>query len=143
MSTPSASASALIARHGGRVTRIRVAVVEALLGSGQPLNHDEIAAALATAGVRHDRVALYRAIDWLAGHGVARRIAGEARAGRFEIVRADGHHHAHFHCAHCGQVICLESPALPMSAMLPAGFRLDRAELVLHGACAACAGECA
>jgi Fur family ferric uptake transcriptional regulator len=128
----------LITRHGGRITRIRVAVVEALLGSTQPLNHDEIAATLGAQGVAHDRVTLYRALDWLVGNGLAQRIAGEERAGRFEIVRAEGHHHAHFHCAHCGQVICLADLSPAVSAALPAGFQLERAELVLHGACAAC-----
>lgn len=132
------AARELIVSHGGRITRIRVAVVEALLGGEQPLNHDEIAATLSAAGVAHDRVTLYRALDWLLEHGLARRIAGEERAGRFEIVRAQGHQHAHFHCAHCGQVICLEDLSPTTAAALPAGFQLERAELVLHGACAAC-----
>ena len=54
------SARELIAAHGGRVTRTRVAVIEALQRSAHPLSHDEIGAALAADGIAHDRVTLYR-----------------------------------------------------------------------------------
>jgi Fur family ferric uptake transcriptional regulator len=128
----------LLASHGGRATRTRIAVVEALSAGGQPLTHDEIGAALAAAGVAHDRVTLYRVLDWLVERGLARRVAGENRAGRFELASADGHCHAHFHCARCGQVICIEDMSPALSTPLPPGFQLDHAELVLHGACPAC-----
>ena len=132
-----ASARDLIAAHGGRVTRTRVAVVDVLKASDHPLSHDEVGAALAAAGIAHDRVTVYRALDWLVEQGIARRIAGGERAWRFEIGR-DDHRHAHFHCDRCGQIVCLEALPAASAAALPAGFQLDRAELVLHGACADC-----
>lgn len=134
---PAAGARELITAHGGRVTRTRVAVVETLQASDHPLSHDEVGAALAAAGIAHDRVTLYRALDWLVEQGIARRIAGGERAWRFEIGR-DDHRHAHFHCDRCGQIVCLEALPAASAAALPAGFQLDRAELVLHGACADC-----
>ena len=134
----SASARDLIAAHGGRVTRTRVAVIEALQSSSHPLSHDEIGAALAADAIAHDRVTLYRALDWLVEQGIAQRIAGGGRAWRFEIRRGDAHRHAHFHCDRCGQILCLEDVPAAASPALPAGFELDRAELVLHGACADC-----
>lgn len=132
------SARALIAAHGGRVTRTRVAVVETLQASAHPLSHDEIGAALASADIAHDRVTLYRALDWLVEQGIARRIAGGERAWRFEIERSGAHRHAHFHCDRCGQILCLEDVPAEANPALPEGFELDRAELVLHGACADC-----
>ena len=137
---PAASGSArdLIAAHGGRVTRTRVAVIEALQTSPHPLSHDEIGAALSADGIMHDRVTLYRALDWLVEQGIAQRIAGGERAWRFEIRSSDDHRHAHFHCDRCGQILCLEDVPASPSPALPAGFELDRAELVLHGACADC-----
>ena len=134
----SASARDLIAAHGGRVTRTRVAVIEALQSSSHPLSHDEIGAALAADAIAHDRVTLYRALDWLVEQGIAQRIAGGERAWRFEIRRGDEHRHAHFHCDRCGQILCLEDVPAAASPALPAGFELDRTELVLHGACADC-----
>ncbi len=136
--TDPASARALIAAHGGRVTRTRIAVIEALQASAHPLSHDEIGAALATADIPHDRVTLYRALDWLVEQGIARRIAGGERAWRFEIQRGGEHRHAHFHCDRCGQILCLEDVPAEANPPLPAGFEFDRAELVLHGACADC-----
>lgn len=133
-----APARELIVAHGGRVTRTRVAVIEVLQTSPHPLSHDDIGHALDAAAVAHDRVTLYRALDWLVDQGIARRIAGSDRAWRFEMLRADGHRHAHFHCDRCGQVVCLESLQPAVAVALPDGYQLDRAELVLHGACAAC-----
>ena len=95
-------------------------------------------AALAADAIAHDRVTLYRALDWLVEQGIAQRIAGGERAWRFEIRRGDAHRHAHFHCDRCGQILCLEDVPAAASPALPAGFELDRAELVLHGACADC-----
>jgi Fur family ferric uptake transcriptional regulator len=132
------SARELIAARGGRVTRTRVAVIEALQRSAHPLSHDEIGATLDGAGIGHDRVTLYRALDWLVEQGIAQRIAGGERAWRFEIRRGDAHRHAHFHCDRCGQILCLEDVPAAASPALPAGFELDRTELVLHGACADC-----
>ena len=135
---PPASARELITAHGGRVTRTRVAVIDVLLGSQHPLSHDEIAAALDGEHIAHDRVTLYRALEWLVEQGIAQRIASGERAWRFEIRRGGEHRHAHFHCERCGQILCLEDVPTPASAPLPPGFAVERAELVLHGACAAC-----
>jgi Fur family ferric uptake transcriptional regulator len=136
-----APAHALIADNGGRATRIRIALVDVLFASGQPLTHDEIAAALDAAQVTHDRVTLYRALAWLAGRGLVRRIPGDGRAGRFEAVRENSHRHAHFYCDRCGRVTCLENLAPAVAAALPKGYQLDHAELALHGNCAACGAE--
>ena len=135
---PAITASELIAAHGGRVTRTRVAVIEALQGAAHPLSHDEVGVALTDAGIAHDRVTLYRALEWLVDKGIAQRIAASERAWRFEIRRGDEHRHAHFHCDRCGQVLCLEDVPSDLKPALPAGFELDRSELVLHGACADC-----
>ncbi len=133
-----ATAGELIAAHGGRVTRTRVAVIQALQTAPHPLSHDEIGAALTDARIAHDRVTLYRALEWLVDKGIAQRIAASERAWRFEIRHASEHHHAHFHCDRCGQVLCLEDVPSDSRPALPAGFELDRSELVLHGACADC-----
>jgi Fur family transcriptional regulator, ferric uptake regulator len=133
-----ASPAALIAAHGGRVTRTRVAVVEALGDSDHPLTHEELVAALTRVGVAHDRVTLYRALDWLVGHGIAHRVAGSDRAWRYGLMRQATHQHAHFHCDRCGHVFCLENLQPAFALALPGGYRLERAELILHGACPAC-----
>lgn len=138
MSTRPPSAADLIANHGGRVTRTRVAVVDALDASNHPLTHDEVAANLSEAEVPHDRVTLYRALDWLVDKGIAHRVAGSDRAWRYGIVREAPHQHAHFHCSRCGNVFCLEQVQPAFAIALPGGYQLDRAELILHGICPTC-----
>lgn len=131
-----ADARALIATRGGRVTRTRLAVLTTLLQESGPLSHDEVGEQLTSAGIPHDRVTLYRALDWLVEQGLVRRIAGSDRAWRFETLRNPDHSHAHFHCERCGQVRCLETPS--PAPTLPAGFAMTRIEVVVHGACADC-----
>ena len=130
----------LIAARGGRVTRTRVAVMEALESGDHPLTHEEVAAALTGSGVAHDRVTVYRALDWLVEQGLAHRVAGSDRAWRYGLVRQAAHQHAHFHCDRCGHVFCLENLQPAFALALPGGYRLERAELILHGACPACQG---
>lgn len=113
-------------------------MIETLWSGAHPLTHEEIGSALAAAKVAHDRVTIYRALDWLLAKGIARRIAGGERAGRFEIIADDDHHHAHFHCERCGQIVCLNEIPDASPPPLPAGFAVERTELVIHGACADC-----
>jgi Fur family transcriptional regulator, ferric uptake regulator len=133
-----ADSAARIAGLGGRATRTRTAVLDILSAAGQPLSHDEVAAALAAARVDFDRVTLYRTLDWLVTRSLAHRVSGADRIWRFKAAQNEGHSHAHFHCAQCGSVFCFESLQPAIAATLPAGFRLERAELTFHGVCPRC-----
>ncbi|MBD5802615.1 Zinc-specific metallo-regulatory protein [Azoarcus sp. Aa7] len=132
------SAAHLIAACGGRVTRTRIAVLEILQDSPRSLNHDDVAARLAADGMPHDRVTLYRTLDWLVEQGLAHRIIGPDRARRFKAGGEPRSQHAHFHCDRCGHVLCLESIRPDEQFTLPAGYQPERAELVFHGTCADC-----
>ncbi|MCC4115443.1 transcriptional repressor [Aromatoleum toluclasticum] len=139
MPTPDTSPAAhLIAACGGRVTRARIAVLEILQNSPRSLNHDDVAARLAEDGMPHDRVTLYRTLDWLVEQGLAHRVIGPDRARRFKAGGETRSHHAHFHCDRCGHVLCLESIRPEEQFTLPAGYQPERAELVFHGTCADC-----
>lgn len=126
---------------GGRVTAARVAVLRSLAAADEPLTPDAVLERLAqTAGPVPDRVTIYRAIEWLAAHGLVRQLATVGRAARYEAVE-DRETHAHFQCRGCGQTRCLPAPPPPLPP-LPTGYVAERVELVIHGLCAACrAGE--
>lgn len=136
--TYSSHARSLIVAQGGRITRTRVAVLEILLAAERSLTHDEIGAALTDIGFKHDRVTLYRTLDWLVESGVAHKLVGDDRARRFGAVASGPHEHPHFHCDRCGKVVCLEGLQPAVAVNLPGGYQLDRTELVLHGACSNC-----
>jgi len=136
--TLAANAAHRISARGGRATRTRTAVLDILTGAGRPLSHDEVASALDAADIAHDRVTLYRTLDWLVEQELAHRVAGPDRAWRFNAVADERHGHAHFHCTRCGGVYCLETLQPAIAATLPAGYALERAELTFHGRCPQC-----
>lgn len=144
MGTPSLSSprqkmlGTLIAQAGGRVTRVRVAVLDILQSAHQALTHDEVEAALSERQAGADRVTLYRTLDWFVQCGLAHRVHGADRAWRFAVVApsAGTAQHAHFHCERCGRVVCL-AQGLTLPDLQP-GYALTRAELNLFGACPNC-----
>lgn len=127
-----------IAARGGRVTRARAAVLEILQGAGHALSHEDIASELAARGFTPDRVTLYRNLDWLVTNALAHRISSADRVRRFKAARDERQGHAHFHCDQCDALFCLEALQPAVAASLPAGFRLDHADLTLHGRCPDC-----
>lgn len=89
------------------------------------------------------RASIYRILDELERLGLVQKLqVGQAMA-RYEPVRGgDGHHH-HLVCDNCGTVTPftdseLEHAIQELSDRLP--MRVAEHEIVLHGACQACAG---
>ncbi len=140
-------ADRLLAEVGERVTAARTHVLDILLATPTALTHQEIALAARDSGSKLDRVTLYRVLDWLVEKGLAHKIAGEDRVWRFNALAGGApgpeqpHQHAHFHCARCGRLYCLDELHPVFAFSLPPGFRCDHAELTLHGACPGCAAS--
>jgi Fur family ferric uptake transcriptional regulator len=130
----------LLAEHGARRTRARIAVLSILLGTREALTHHEIGRRTSR-GSDLDRVTLYRVLEWLTEHGLAHKLAADDRVWRFSAA-GHGHTgvaaHAHFQCSECGKVICLDQSPLP-TVSLPRGFRRQEVEVTVKGCCAACA----
>jgi Fur family ferric uptake transcriptional regulator len=123
----------------GRLTPARQTVLDILNSTRQALSHHEIESQARANGVQFDRVTLYRALDWLVGNGLAHKVSAEDRIWRFNAARASGRLQAHFHCASCGTIHCLETTGAEPSVQVPAGFRTERIEVMLRGVCATCA----
>lgn len=127
----------VVRARGARATPARLHVLAILRGAARALSHHDIEAELADRPV--DRVTLYRVLDWAVGCGLVLRSTDEQRTFRFSLAVSQAAHrdHAHFNCDKCGKVYCLEAAAAPV--ILPIGFRMERAELAIHGRCANCA----
>jgi Fur family ferric uptake transcriptional regulator len=135
---------------GARLTGARVRVLAALLEADRALSHAEVQRLLARDDRLEalDRVTVYRVLDWLVEAGLAHRVAGPDRVGRFSAHAGPlgaGHgRHGHFKCVRCDRVFCMNaSPGLARSvrAMLPEGFAGDQVELTVLGRCADCAAR--
>lgn len=136
--SPQDRAAELIASAGQRPTSARIRVLATLLSLTPAVTHHEVDAAIA--GARMDKVTLYRVLDWLVEHGLAHKIVSDDRVWRFRAndTRAAAHHHAHFQCTTCDQVVCLENVPVTSNVAVPSGFRTEEAELTVRGVCDKC-----
>ena len=123
----------------GRLTPARQTVIDILKGTRQALTHHEIERQARANGVRFDRVTLYRALDWLVAKGIAHKVAAEDRVWRFNAARSNSREQVHFQCTTCAAVHCLDAPEHALSLQAPAGFRVERTEIMLRGTCSTCA----
>jgi Fur family ferric uptake transcriptional regulator len=127
-------ARSLIGAAGGRVTRPRVVALMALLEAGRTVSHADLHRRLPEV----DRVTLYRALDWLAEHHLAHRVADADGVRRYgPSLPQDEHRHPHFHCTRCGLTTCLEQVHNP-SIKLPGGFTSGDVEVLVKGLCKTC-----
>jgi Fur family ferric uptake transcriptional regulator len=88
------------------------------------------------------RASIYRILEELEELKLITRVEVGQGLARFEAAREEGHHH-HMVCDACGQVIPFEDPDLERSIQKLAQrvtFTVAEHDVVLHGACADCAG---
>ncbi len=81
---------------------------------------------------------VYNCLDALVKSGLARPVTVDRGATRF---CPNMHEHGHCHCDACGMVFDVALPANLPGVALPAGFKLKRYEVALHGTCAECAPQ--
>ncbi len=84
---------------------------------------------------------VYNCLEHLTGAGLIKQVHLERGQSRY---CANLHEHVHFHCETCGKVIDAH-PAADFDPAkfwnLPAGTRVSRMELAIHGTCSACAAR--
>jgi len=127
----------LLADHGERQTRTRVAVLSILLAASNALSHQDIAEKLEKMGEGCDRVTLYRVLDRLVEQGLAHKLSGDDRVWRFNAAVEGQHQHPHFHCVSCGKVTCLDTVSINVGR-LPAGYTSQSISTTIEGSCPQC-----
>ena len=129
----------LIAAAGLRVTRQRIAVLDAV----DVAPHASAAAVLGAVstvlpGVSHQ--AVYDCLAHLTEAGLLRRITVDGGPALYETRTRDNHHHCV--CRGCGLVVdvdCAAGAAPCLDVADAAGFVIDEAEITYRGRCASCA----
>ncbi len=124
-------------KHGGARQRI----IDLLASEDCALSAVEIEDELRTQGKPTGRASIYRVLDLLVDHGLVERLTVSHGLSRFERIDADGEHHHHLVCEHCGQLVAFEDPQLEQAIdSLPErlGVRVEHHEVVLRGACVDC-----
>jgi Fur family transcriptional regulator, ferric uptake regulator len=114
------------------------------LMSGQrcALSALEIEQALASGSRRVSRASIYRILEELEEIGVVQRVDVGSGMSRFEPVRHGRGHHHHLVCDRCGRLEPFSDEGLEraikrLSDRVP--LEVSEHEVVLHGACNACA----
>ena len=82
---------------------------------------------------------VYNCLEHLSSHGVIKLVQVERGQSRY---CANIQEHVHFHCESCGSVSDAH-PLMPMDPAqfwnLPAGAKITRTDVAVHGLCPACA----
>jgi Fur family transcriptional regulator, ferric uptake regulator len=130
---------------GQRYTSGRRAVVDVLLGSGQPLTIPQILERRATI----PQSSLYRNLAVLEQAGAVRRIVTTGDFARYELAEDLTEHHHHLICSACGDVADVALPPHVDRRLVQAlediadaaGFRPEAHRVDLVGRCALCAAS--
>lgn len=136
-------AEATLAAAGHKRGGARRAVLELLQGQTCALTALELEQALGAAGRRVSRASVYRILEELERLGLVARVETGQAMIRYERAHdSDGEHHHHLVCDSCGVVMPFSDEGLEraideLSERVP--LAVSEHEIVLHGACRACA----
>jgi Fur family ferric uptake transcriptional regulator len=126
---------------GLRSTAARIAVLQRLADSTQPLSHQDVVDMLGAFGF--DQSTVYRALQELADAGLLSRLDLGDQIRRFEYRSAAGDaemEHPHFMCIDCGSIACLDDFSFQLTPSRgPRRAQLGEiTEVLLKGHCGAC-----
>jgi Fur family ferric uptake transcriptional regulator len=143
-STWAAQAARALSDAGYRRGGARRAILELLDEQSCALSAVEIEQALLDRKREVSRASVYRVMDELEAIGLVQRVEIGQGMVRYEPVRHGPGHHHHLVCDHCGRLEPftddgLERAIRRVSERLP--LRVSEHEIVLHGACDACASS--
>lgn len=144
-SPESASAEQLIDAlrlKGFRITKIRQAMIEALVAANQPISAPQLLERVAEHHPSVNKTTIYRELDFLADNEVLSEIDILDGMKRYEILHPNHHHH-HLVCTSCRDIQCVEVPhhdlhALEGSIQKTHNFTVQSHVLEFFGLCAKC-----
>ncbi|HUJ79220.1 MAG TPA: Fur family transcriptional regulator [Nitrospiria bacterium] len=124
---------------GGRLTRLRKAMLEELGASDGLLSARDMTKRLKTRGMAPHKTSVYREIDFFIRQGLISRIALGDREDRYELARTPHHHHAI--CEGCGRIehVDLEAHIVRMERQLSRRrFQVSAHLIEFFGRCGNC-----
>jgi Fur family transcriptional regulator, ferric uptake regulator len=122
-----------------RTTQQRKAILNCLLKGGRPLSVNEILESATNSVTGLGIATVYRNLKALLAEGRVKRVDLPGQAPRWEMVPEDHHHH--FLCRTCDKLFEIRACSENMARLLPEGYVLETHDILLHGQCAACAGN--
>ncbi|MBX5470512.1 MAG: transcriptional repressor [Thermoleophilaceae bacterium] len=126
-------------RGGQRVTSQRLVINRALKALDRHVTAEEVLSAVTERLPGVSLPTIYSTLELFERLGIVRRVSARGGAVLYDPRREE---HSHLICERCGKVEDLDlTPETEgvLAAARRQGFEPARAELVLHGLCAACA----
>lgn len=127
---------------GLRSTAARIAVLQALQATANPITHAALANELVPKGF--DKATVYRNLMDLNAAGLVSRSEFGDHVWRFELRPAGNEHgsseHPHFLCVDCGEVSCLSQADFSISTSRNHSPIGRVTEILLKGHCGRCQG---
>ena len=135
------TSTALLRRHGMRVTAQRLAVLQAVSHRPHSTADDIYTVVRAEIGAV-SRQAVYDALAVLTDTGLFRRIQPAGSSVRYENRVGDNHHH--LICRTCSRMVdvdCAVGDTPCLTAADGSGYEIEEAEVIYWGRCPDCANE--
>ena len=133
--------TALLRRHGMRVTAQRLAVLRAVSDRPHSTTDDIYTAVRVEIGAI-SRQAVYDALAVLTDTGLFRRIQPAGSSARYENRVGDNHHH--LICRTCSRMVdvdCAVGDTPCLTAADGSGYEIEEAEVIYWGRCPDCVNE--
>lgn len=101
---------------GFRITKIRQAMIEALVAANQPVSAPQLLEQVSQTHPSVNKTTIYRELDFLAENLILSEIDILDGMKRYEILHPDHHHH-HLVCTSCRAIQCVEVPHHDLHAL--------------------------
>jgi Fe2+ or Zn2+ uptake regulation protein len=101
---------------GFRITKIRQAMIEALVDASQPVSAPELLEQVSQKHPSVNKTTIYRELDFLADNKILSEIDILDGMKRYELLHPDHHHH-HLVCTSCKDIQCVEVPHHDLHAL--------------------------
>jgi Fur family ferric uptake transcriptional regulator len=127
---------------GFRITKIRQAMIEALVAARQPLSAPQLLEQVSLKHPSVNKTTIYRELDFLADNKILSEIDILDGMKRYEILHPNHHHH-HLVCTSCRDIQCVEVPhhdlhALEEKIQQTHNFSVQSHVLEFFGVCKKC-----
>ena len=132
----------LLRRENIRATRKKVAILDGIKNSPDPVNARELCESV-SANVRIDLATVYRALSLFKEKGVIREINDSTGIQYYEIACTHNPVHPHFKCSECQKIECLRFLNCVETDYLEGfagGCEITEISIMLSGICNQCRG---
>jgi|WetSurMetagenome_2_1015567.scaffolds.fasta_scaffold08330_3 Fur family transcriptional regulator, ferric uptake regulator len=132
-------AVAILKIHRLKKTSPRIAIIQALQTSQNPLSESEVKEKM---GQLFDRVTFYRSVLTLEKTGIIHRIVADNTLVKYALNHGEkgcgcNTNHIHFYCTKCNMLVCFKE-VKTHQYKLPHGFSFNQCDVLIKGLCNEC-----